>query len=204
ASRSGFAGWAFAAATGEQLPPIVTGDSWIVVERDETGTVEFGNIKPAIFFMCIKRTAQARRVAVMAVAPGACDADPISVARFFAGIFARLINAALVDGDIAHVVPRVGLPGLDQGQARKPFLDWFVSADNAHALQPRALVPRIRSAAWRHARDNPTQAPSAPQPRLAQKTHWQVQCIVRPVLCSRSKSTWFFGSMAAATLKVPP
>src|SRR5262245_65144671 len=33
------------------------------------------------------------------------------------------------------------------------------------ALQPRALVPRIRSAAWRHARDNPTQAPSAPQPR---------------------------------------
>src|SRR5262249_9266972 len=32
------------------------------------------------------------------------------------------------------------------------------------ALQPRALVPIIRSAAWRHARDNPTQAPSAPQP----------------------------------------
>src|SRR5262249_16139276 len=71
-------------------------------------------------------------------------------------------------------------------------------------LAASCLVPRIRSAAWRHARDNPTQAPSAPQPRLAQKTHWQVQCIVRPVLCSRSKSTWFFGSMAAATLKVPP
>src|SRR5262249_36864738 len=30
-----------------------------------------------------------------------------------------------------------------------------------------------------------------------------VQCIVRPVLCSRSKLTWLFGSMAAATLKVP-
>ena len=52
-------------------------------------------------------------------------------------------------------------------------------------------------AAWRHARDNPTQARSAPQPRQAQKTHWQVQCIVRPVLCSRSKLTWLFGSMAA-------
>jgi hypothetical protein len=39
-------------------------------------------------------------------------------------------------------------------------------------------------AAWRQARDNPTQAPSAPQPRQAQKSHWQVQCIVRPVLCS--------------------
>jgi hypothetical protein len=52
-------------------------------------------------------------------------------------------------------------------------------------------------AAWRHARDNPTQVPSAPQPRQAQKTHWQVQCIVRPVLCSRSKLTWLFGSMAA-------
>ena len=45
-------------------------------------------------------------------------------------------------------------------------------------------------AGWRHARDNPTQARSAPQPRQAQKTHWQVQCIVRPVLCSRSKLTW--------------
>lgn len=52
-------------------------------------------------------------------------------------------------------------------------------------------------AGWRHARDNPTQARSAPQPRQAQKTHWQVQCIVRPVLCSRSKLTWLFGSMAA-------
>ena len=52
-------------------------------------------------------------------------------------------------------------------------------------------------AAWRQARDNPTQARSAPQPRQAQKTHWQVQCIVRPVLCSRSKLTWLFGSMAA-------
>jgi hypothetical protein len=79
-------------------------------------------------------------------------------------------------------------------------LDWFVSADNAHALQPRALFQEYEVQLG--GTNNPTQAPAAPQPRKAQKTHRQVQCIVRPVLCSRSKLTWLFGSMAAATLKV--
>ena len=76
----------------------------------------------------------------------------------------------------------------------------FVAAIGRRRMPPRAEASSnllFGGAGWRHARDNPTQARSAPQPRQAQKTHWQVRCIVRPVLCSRSKLTWLFGSTAA-------
>jgi hypothetical protein len=112
---SGLADGAFAAAFGHGLPAIFAGNgSWIdVADRDEAAAVVFDDVKLCVFFIHIERTTEARRAAVAAIAAGACEQDPILVTGLFARILTCLINAAIVDDNVACVVHRVRLPGID-------------------------------------------------------------------------------------------
>src|SRR5262245_30799987 len=96
---------------------------------------------------------------------------------------------------ISHLVAWPAVP--DLFICAKHLLFAAMRATNSYQDR-RASNLLFGGAAWRHARGNLTRAPSGPQPLWARKTHWQVQCIVWPIPCSRSKLTWLFGSMAAS------
>ena len=58
-------------------------------------------------------------------------------------------------------------------RAKHLFFAAMLLATNGRQELRRLSNLLYGGAAWRHARDNPTRAPSAPRPQWAQKTHWQ-------------------------------
>src|SRR5262249_6632728 len=109
--RSDIAGNPAGAPVAEKLPPVITGNAWIVAESDEAGTVELNDVQPPIFFIRIKPTAKIQRQAVAAIVTGTRNADPIRAARGLRRVLARLIKRALVANELGLVGHTLRTPG---------------------------------------------------------------------------------------------